>query len=159
MTLLKKSIMMLLLVTWPVASVFSMKRPIHAVDAREAYKDDAEKLDAAIDYIITYYEVVGEDGLTGFEQEVDDICRVEIDYFWSQEVTEKSAVIIDIDETTLSNYWFSKECNFTTQRGGGAMQFRKDMKCIAIEPVRAFCAKSLNILVTSLFISAQEERH
>lgn len=136
MTMIQKSILTIMLAT-SVSYLFATEALISLKDAKKQFADQPEKLQAAKDSIRNYYEPVGQAQESVYEQEVRVICQKALEDFKKHTVTEKSAVVFDIDETLLSDYPFFKERSFDWSIED-AYQFRYKKESAVIRPVQEF---------------------
>lgn len=165
MLIIKKSIIALLLAASTTGSLLSMECPLTVSKVRELFWENPEVIEEAekwaLQNIITYYEnpvinQVNGQLQTAYEQELETICQQAFEFFSSQEITDRSAVVFDVDETCLSGYDFCKSLNFGSKKGN-AFEYRKKKQCTAIGPVLQLNTQLKELGYKLIYISSRRD--
>lgn len=156
MSLIKHSIITILLAT--STHNFALAEILMSLkDAKKQFADQPAKLQAAKDDILNYYEPVGQAKDSQYEQDVRLICQNALAQdFKTHTVTEKSAVIFDIDETALSDYPFFKECSFEWSIED-AYHFRLKKESVIIRPVQELCNELKSLGYKLIFLTSRRD--
>jgi len=135
----------------PSQSLISLK------DAKKQFANNSEQLKNIKTKIQTYYEAQDQNKESVYEKEVRTICQTALDkHFKTHKVTEKSAIIFDIDETVLSDYPFFKEKNFEWT-ADEAFLFRFKKVCTPIRPVRDFFNELKKLGYKLIFLTSRRD--
>lgn len=162
MTLIKKSIMTLLLAAGSTSSVFSAQCPLKLSEIDELFSQNPEVMEEAIKWgieeIIKYHEDPIDDlQQTAYLKDIQAICQQAREFISPEEFSPNIlAIVCDIDETCLSGYNFCKSCNFGSKKGN-AFEYRKQKKCTAIVPVRELINDLKNRGYTIIYISSRRD--
>lgn len=106
--------------------------------------------------IVEYYTQKDEQGLTGFEREIAEVCTQAESQFLARVVGPKDTIVFDIDETVLSNKDLAIEENFETKRGTDTNSaFRIAERCTPIAPTIKLVSKLRSVGYKIVFITSR----
>lgn len=131
-------------------------------EAQKMYANNPEALEKAKQEIIAYH--TAKDGLlSGYEEEITIIIAQALHNFTAAKKRldalsgqRTPAIILDIDETVLSNLQLRIETNFASKSGCDENYiFRDQQRCTGIKPMVDFCKKMRELNYKLIFISSR----